>query len=67
MGADSRPKDAKKISAPPAEFNSAPGAEQTRGEAENLIIPRETFNDRSLRNLQLTVLFFCNAMHFLIR
>ena len=28
-------------SAPPAEFNSAPGAEQTRGGAENLIIPRE--------------------------
>ena len=28
-------------SAPLAEFNSAPGAEQTRGGAENLIIPRE--------------------------
>ena len=26
---------------PPAEFDSAPGAEQTRGGAENLIIPRE--------------------------
>ena len=25
----------------PAEFDSAPGAEQTRGGAENLIIPRE--------------------------
>ena len=29
------------FSAPSAEFNSAPGAEQTRGGAENLIIPRE--------------------------
>ena len=29
------------FSAPPAEFNSAPGAEQARGGAENLIIPRE--------------------------
>ena len=42
-GAESRPKEAKKISAPPvfvsappAEFDSAPGAEQTRGGAENL-------------------------------
>ena len=55
-GADSRPKVAKNCSAPPiffsappaefdsappAEFNSGPGAEQTRGGAENLIIPRE--------------------------
>ena len=31
-GADSRPKGAKKFSAPPAEFDSAPGAELTRGE-----------------------------------
>ena len=31
----------KKFLPPPAEFNSAPGAEQTRGGAENLIIPRE--------------------------
>ena len=37
-GAESRPKGAKKIS----EFDSAPGAEQTRGgRAENLIIHRE--------------------------
>ena len=30
-GADSRPKGAKKFSAPLAEFDSAPGAEQSRG------------------------------------
>ena len=40
-GAESRPKCAKFFSAPPAEFNSAPGVEQTRGGAENHIIPRE--------------------------
>ena len=39
-GAESRPKGAKKNSAPPAEFDSAPGAEQTRGGAENLCIPK---------------------------
>ena len=32
---------AKIFSAPPAEYDSAPGAEQTREEAENLIIPRK--------------------------
>ena len=28
------------VSAPPAEFDSAPGAEQTRGWEENLFIPK---------------------------
>ena len=40
-GAESRPKGAKISSAPRAEFDFAPGAEQTGGGAENLIIPRE--------------------------
>jgi len=46
-GAELRPKAAKNfsappvfVSAPPAEFDSAPGAEQTRGGAENLRIPK---------------------------
>ena len=46
-GAESHPKGAKKfsappvfVSAPPAEFDSAPGAEQTRGGAENLCTPK---------------------------
>ena len=47
------------------------GAERTRGGAKNLIIlrekERETFDNRSLSKPQLTVLFFVNAMHFLIR
>ena len=45
--AESSPKGAKFFSAPPvfvfaspAEFDSAPGAEQTRGGAENLCIPK---------------------------
>ena len=38
-GAESRPKGAKFFSAPPAEFDSAPRAEHTRGGAENLCIP----------------------------
>ena len=42
---------------PPAEFNSAPGAEQTRGGVENKK-EGETFYDRSLSHPQLTVLFY---------
>ena len=38
---NSSPPPADLDSAPPAEFDSAPRAEQTRGGAENLIIPRE--------------------------
>ena len=38
-GAESRPKGAKIFSAPPV-FISAPGAEQTKGGAENLCIPK---------------------------
>ena len=49
--------------APPPVFCSAPGAEQTRGGAENLTLlylekEGETFNDRTLSNPKLTVLFF---------
>ena len=50
------------FSAPPAEFNSAPGAEQTKGGGQKTLLylekEGETFNDRSLSNPQLTVLFF---------
>ena len=38
-GAEARPKGAKNFSAPPV-FVSAPPAEQTRGGAENLCIPK---------------------------
>ena len=51
---DSRPKGAK--------FFSAPPAEQTRGGGKKTLLylekERETFNDRSLSNPQLTLLFF---------
>ena len=59
-GAESRPKGAKKNSAPPAEFDSAPEEEQTRGGAENLIIPRErgkNFNDSSHQFFDYTITF----------
>ena len=55
------------FSAPPAEFNSAPGAEQTRrGQKTLLYLEKEgeTFNDRSLSNPQLTVLFFVTLYIF---
>ena len=58
------------FSAPPAEFDSAPGAEQTRVGQKTLSYLEkegETFNNRSLRKTQTNCPFCFNAMHFLIR
>ena len=64
------PEGLNKMSAPPpAEFNSAPGAEQTRGQKILLYLEKEedTFNNRSLSIYEQTPTncpIFCECYEF---